>query len=144
MQFVDYRAHKDLPAHLTAAYEHQPFDHVLDCVGMQALYLGSPAYLKPAGLYTNVGQFQGTVPTFWYWFTNSWWPTWLGGTPRRYIMFSTPPRKDCGEELVQLLREKKIRVPVDSMWKMEELLDAYDRVVSKRTRGKVVLNVQDV
>jgi NADPH:quinone reductase-like Zn-dependent oxidoreductase len=121
-----------LPGYLKERFGEDNLDHILDCVGTQALYANSPKYLKPEGWVVNVGGFEGMVTQLCNWTMNTWWPRWLGGTPRRYIMFSTPPLR---------MDEGKIRVPLESEWKFDDLIEAYDRIESKRTRGKIIIAV---
>jgi NADPH:quinone reductase-like Zn-dependent oxidoreductase len=74
--------------------------------------------------------------------SNSYLPTWLGGVPRRYIMFSTPPNRDDALYLVGLIEEGRLRIPVDSVFDMEDALRAYERIATRRARGKVVVKVR--
>lgn len=72
---------------------------------------------------------------------NTWLPTWLGGVPRRYITFSTPPACDDVVYLARLIEEGQVRIPVDSIFNMEDAVSAYERIATKRARGKVVVKV---
>jgi NADPH:quinone reductase-like Zn-dependent oxidoreductase len=140
-QFIDYTAHPSLPEYLKSKYSKEPFDSILDCAGIQSLYANSPGYLKPSGSVVNVGAFEGLWETSRNWFTNTWWPKWLGGVPRRYIMFSTPPSKDAATYTAKLIEEGKVRILIDSVWDMEDLVKAYARIATKRARGKVLVKV---
>lgn len=139
---MDYTAHTNLAAHLASKYGSAPFDHVMDCVGIQSLYEGSPGFLKSQGVLINVGAMYGMVAAFWYWFQNSWRPVWLGGTPRRYMMFSTVPQREDSMLLLKMMEDGDLRVCVDSVWEMEDVAKAYERMGSKRARGKVVIKVK--
>ncbi|KAJ5383082.1 hypothetical protein N7517_000993 [Penicillium concentricum] len=142
-EFIDYREHELLPAYLVQQYGDKPFDFLLDCVGTQALFANSPAYLKPEGALINIGMLEGTYVTTWNVLLNSWLPTWLGGVPRRYIMFSTPPSCDDAVYLARLIEEGRLRIPVDSVFEMKDAIRAYERIATKRARGKVVVKVHD-
>jgi NADPH:quinone reductase-like Zn-dependent oxidoreductase len=124
---VDYRAVEPLPNYLATTYSERPFDVILDTVGIQALYEQSPAYLKPNGVYINVGAFEGVLWTLWCWAKNTLWPSFLGGTPRRYAMFSTVPNGQTAERLAEMVKEGKLRVVVDSVFKMEDVLEVSPR-----------------
>ncbi len=141
-QFINYRNHDPLPAYLAQQYGDRPFDFILDCVGTQALYARSPAYLKPAGALINIGALEGVLVTMRNALCNLFLPTWLGGVPRRYIMFSTPPERDYAVELTRLIEEGRVRIPVDSVFNMEDAVGAYERIATKRARGKVVVKVR--
>jgi len=49
----------------------EPFDFVLDCVGLQALYVNSPAYLKTDGMMINIGSMEGSGATLKNWIFNT-------------------------------------------------------------------------
>lgn len=115
---------------------------MLDCVGTQALFVNSPAYLKAEGAVVNIGVLEGILGTARNMLFNTWLPTWLGGVPRRYIMFSTPPARDDAVYLAHLIEEGRVRIPVDSVFNMEDAVRAYERIATKRARGKVVVKVR--
>ncbi|KAJ5769197.1 hypothetical protein N7520_003756 [Penicillium odoratum] len=140
-EFIDYRKHDPLPAYLAHQYGENPFDFVLDCVGTQALFVNSPAYLKAEGVVINIGMLEGLFVTARNMLFNSWLPTWLGGVPRRYMTFSTPPARDDAVYLARLVEEGHLRVPVDSVFDMEDAISAYQCISTKRARGKVVVKV---
>ena len=142
-QFIDYRKHDPLPAYLASQYAAEPFDFVLDCVGLQALYVNSPAYLKPDGMVINIGSMEGLGATLKNWIFNTWWPTWLGGVPRRYVMFSTPPSKDDAVVLVKLVEEGKLKISVDSVFSMEDAIRAYECVATMRACGGSSLRLRE-
>lgn len=115
---------------------------MLDCVGTQALFVNSPAYLKAEGAVVNIGALEGVCVTACNMLFNCWLPTWLGGVPRRYIMFSTPPTRDDAVYVARLIEEGRVRIPVDSVFDMEDAVHAYERIATKRARGKVVVKVR--
>ncbi|KAJ5232834.1 hypothetical protein N7468_005790 [Penicillium chermesinum] len=131
--FIDYRAHDSLPAYLAQQYGDKPFDYVLDCVGTQALFANSPMYLKDTGALS--------LDTILQLLTQSMATHIAGGVSRKYIMFSALPNREDAIYLVRLLEEDKITIPVDSIFDMEDAVHAYERIVTKRARGKVVIKV---
>ncbi|RDW90283.1 NAD(P)-dependent alcohol dehydrogenase [Aspergillus mulundensis] len=141
-EFIDYRKHDPLQDYLAKQYGSKQFDFILDCVGTQALYANSPAYLKPDGAVINVGVLEGLGAATRNYLVNTWLPTWLGGVPRRYIMFSTPPNRDDTIYIADLVEKGVVRVSVDTVFGMEDALDAYKRIATKRARGKVVVKVR--
>ncbi|KAF3394565.1 hypothetical protein F1880_004611 [Penicillium rolfsii] len=88
---------------------------VFGCVGTQPRYINSPADLKAEGA--------------------------LGGVPRRYITFSTLPKRDAVVYMAMLMKEGSIRIPVDSVFDIEDVVAAYERVSTKCTRDMVVSKV---
>ncbi|MCJ1381668.1 hypothetical protein MMC17_004779 [Xylographa soralifera] len=145
IEVVDYRQYQSLEGHLESEYSRQPFDAVLDTIGVQALYEQSPKFLKHDGLFINTGAYEGGVWfTAWCWLKNIFLPTILGGISRRYIMFSTIPKGEVPLQLAKLVEDKKLKVVIDSTYKMEDFLDAYDRLMSHRARGKIIIKIQDL
>ncbi|KAJ5263209.1 hypothetical protein N7478_010814 [Penicillium angulare] len=140
-EFIDYRKH-DLPVYLAKEYGDKPFDFVLDCVGSQALYANSPKYLKSEGAVVNIGALEGMVSLTCNIMWNKFLPVWLGGVPRPYIFFSTPPTRDDAVFIGRLVEEGKLRIPVDSVFDMEDVIGAYERIATKRARGKVVVKIR--
>ena len=123
MQVIDYRKHDPVWRYLAEEYKGRPFDAILDTAGTQELFAHSPAYLKEDGPYVNVGAFQGIVKTMTNTLYNWFWPTLLGGVPRKYLFHSTMPDRKVEEELMQLLDEGKIRVIVEKVYPMEDILE---------------------
>ncbi|KAL2859154.1 NAD(P)-binding protein [Aspergillus pseudodeflectus] len=140
-EFIDYRQHLPLSAYLAQMYGDRPFDFILDCVGTQELFVHSPDYLKPDGGVVNIGMLEGIGVTVWNMLVNSWLPTRLGGVPRRYIGISSPPKRDDAIYLAHLIEQGRLRIPVDSVFPMEDALGAYERIATQRARGKVVIRV---
>ena len=62
--------------------------------------------------------------------------------PRRYVMFTTPPSKDDAVVLLKLVEEGKLKISVDSVFSMEDAIRAYERVATKRARGRVIVKVE--
>lgn len=120
---IDYRAKAPLHQYLKDQKLDRPFDYILDTVRTQELYDNSPSYLKPKGLYINIGahgtqwqQLTGRVKGYLV-------PTWLGGTPRKYMSMGLLPNGKLQREVADwanagLLKE----VPIDSELAMEDVL----------------------
>lgn len=141
---VDYRKNDPVHIHLSKTYGRKPFDTIIDCVGSQPLYVNSPSYLKPSGIHINVGAYDGQLYMAWCMTVNMLWPKILGGTPRKWMFLSADPNQAVARELAQLVDEGKLKVLVDSEFGMDQALEAYDKILTKRARGKVVVKVQDV
>ncbi|RYP78199.1 hypothetical protein DL771_000676 [Monosporascus sp. 5C6A] len=143
-EFVDYKKHASLPDYLASTFGLQPFDSIIDCVGSQALYANSPRYLRPGGPLVNIGAFDigdGILRQMVRWFMNSSCPTWLGGIPRPYILFSNTPNIQEVLTLVEMMEQGRLKVILDSEFAIEDLMKAYERVTSKRARGKVLIRI---
>ncbi|ORY19780.1 hypothetical protein BCR34DRAFT_3399 [Clohesyomyces aquaticus] len=141
-KIIDYRANAPLHEYLAKEYQTRPFDFVLDTIGAQVLYTKSPGYLKEEGAFLNIGSYaHGMLWTLLYAMLNMFRPWWLGGTPRKFVIFSPQPEKECMVRLMNLVREGKIKVHIEKVFAFEELCDALDLGDTKRVRGKMVLTV---
>lgn len=90
----------------------------------------------------NIGALEGFAVTVRNALLDTCLPTWLGGVPRRYIMFSTPPTRDDAVYIAHLVEEGRVSISVDSVFEMEDAVRAYERIATKRARGKVVVKVR--
>lgn len=138
-EVVDYTQHKSLPEYLATAYADNKFDLIYDCVGSQALYQKSPAYLQPKGaLLCIVGGGQGTAPFV----RNKLLPTFLGGTPRAYKLLALIPSGEQARAVAGMVEEGTIKeMPIDTVFPFEEAAVAYEKLATKRSRGKIVVQV---
>ena len=150
---VDYtRCEKGIAAEITLRFSSEPFDCVLDCVGIQELFTASAGFLKPDNPYvaTIVKPKRLTLPSFLLAVLrlglNTVWPTTklLGGTGRKwktvYMMDATKAEK---EELLKMVGDGALSVQVDSAWDFEDALKGYEVLESSRAKGKIVIRVGD-
>jgi NADPH:quinone reductase-like Zn-dependent oxidoreductase len=122
-QVIDYRSNAPLHEYLTNQKLDRQFDYILDTIRNQGLYDSSPHYLKPDGLYINIGghgtqwqQLMGRIK-------GRLLPTWLGGTPRRYISAGLLPTGEFQRQVVKWVDDGLIKeVPIDSYLAMEDAL----------------------
>ena len=56
-------------------------------------------------------------------------------------MFSTPPSRDAAIYIARLVEEGKVQVMIDSVWEMEDLVNAYAHIGTKRARGNVIIKI---
>ncbi|MCJ1324482.1 zinc ion binding [Thelotrema lepadinum] len=141
-EVIDYREEHPVWTYLAREYKGRPFDAIIDTAGTQALFVHSPAYLKEDGPFINVGGFEGIMRTFLNAFSNWYLPTLFGGIPRKYIFHSTIPNREVEIELIEMLRNRKLKVVIEKLYSMEDALEGYDKIVSKRARGKHIVKVQ--
>ncbi|OCK84213.1 NAD(P)-binding protein [Lepidopterella palustris CBS 459.81] len=142
-EIIDYRVHDPLTKYLAEKYAAEPFDVILDTIGVQELYEHSPDYLKENGIHINVGVNKG-LKTFLRWGKNAWLPTAIGGVPRKYCMFNTVLNMRMAGVVADLVDERKLRTVIAEVFEMENALKAYDLLLSQRARGKVVVKVQEL
>ncbi|KAL1866121.1 hypothetical protein VTK73DRAFT_4888 [Phialemonium thermophilum] len=137
---IDYTVHQPLTAYLATRYAEQPFDFIFDTVGDLKLFDHSTHYLKPSGkLISLVG---GKTQGVWPFVRNRLWPRLLGGTPRTYRLLGLVPSGSLQRQVVEWVEEGIIKeVPIDSEHSMENALEGYDRVISRRAKGKIVIKI---
>lgn len=100
--------------------------------------------MKEEGVFVNVGAMEGMGKWLWATAVNRWWPVFLGGTPRKFVFQQTNIDQEGREELLRLVKEGKLKRVLDSVFEMEDVLGAYDRMLSQRAKGKVVVKIQDL
>jgi NADPH:quinone reductase-like Zn-dependent oxidoreductase len=47
------------------------------------------------------------------------------------------------EELAQLVTAGKLTIPIQAVYPLEQVRDAYDELAARHTRGKIVLRLSD-
>ena len=159
---IDYTIHEPLPEYLAKTYAETPFDKIVDCIGRQALYDKCEPYLKKSGVFLNIvgGASQGVFP----WIKGNLVPAVLGGTPRRYKILPLSPNGKLQKEVVDWVNKDLLHeVQVDSEYTMEEAqqvrvfvilhvsvpfvanvsitLQAFEKLASKRARGKIIIKI---
>ncbi|CRK13096.1 hypothetical protein BN1708_002460 [Verticillium longisporum] len=150
-EVIDYTQHADsLPQYLATCFSSNPFDTIIDTRGHQSLYLASPSYLVPSGVYSSVGIKPPTffVPDFLrsvlQMKLNEWWPVsrWLGGAGRlwRGVSMMNPTLEDR-QSVVDMLERGDIRLVRDSVWGFEQAKEAYAKLGGLHAAGKVLVRV---
>jgi NADPH:quinone reductase-like Zn-dependent oxidoreductase len=119
---VDYKAEAPVPAYFEKNNEQQPFDYILDTVRNQSLYECSEKYLKPHGLYVNIGAHGSQWDQWTSRLKNSFLPTWLGGTPRKWLGLGLLPSGERQKTVCKWAADGIIReVPIDSEVAFEDV-----------------------
>ncbi|KII83272.1 hypothetical protein PLICRDRAFT_169031 [Plicaturopsis crispa FD-325 SS-3] len=126
------------------------FDIIFDAIGIQDLYASSADYLVPSGKYLSIAfepmhkdGFKRFTKELFRFLGNFIWPAWAGGIPRKFYFVNGRMSKEDLEMVADLAQQGKLRVPVDSVHKSnrEGVLAAYDRILSSRAKGKVLVNM---
>jgi len=141
-QVIDYKV-TPVVSHLKANPPSPKFHAIFDTVGSSGeLFAASPAYLAPNGILVSVGTSTGgivnVVTTF---VQTELLPTWLGGTSRKYKRLFVVNRKADLDTLSKLIGEGKVIPLVDSTFAFEDVHKAYERILTGRAKGKVVVKV---
>ena len=149
-QAIDYKA-SPLPAQLSANFSNAPFDIVLDCVGSHPLFVACPAFLKPEGIFVSIAldvphqsSWLQAASFFLNLIGDLLWPAWLGGTPRRLVFSRTPILRHRLLDTVRWAGEGRLKMLVDSVHASdrEGVLAAYERGMSSRAKGKILINME--
>ncbi|KIW62267.1 hypothetical protein PV04_10459 [Phialophora macrospora] len=146
-EVIDHRT--QIPVHklLAEKYCGDKFDTIIDAYGVQSLFDNCAAFLKESGSYVTVGiafehyTYGSMLVAVSRMLRNVLWPRLLGGTPRRYVQVTSACTFDGLQKLKELCEEGKLKVPIDSIWDFNDVPNAYDRMLSRRARGKVVVKV---
>ncbi|KAI5475186.1 hypothetical protein MNV49_001839 [Pseudohyphozyma bogoriensis] len=129
------------------------FDLIFDTVGVPELYHASPAYLKPEGVYVDIAaraKLDGVLDVVKLvagMVNKNLRPTWLGGTPRKYVFCDTDTKSDPKLQHDRLVEgiarvaDGIWKAPIDSQYSFDKVLDAYGRGMSGRAKGKLIVNV---
>ncbi|OJT04705.1 Zinc-type alcohol dehydrogenase-like protein C16A3.02c [Trametes pubescens] len=144
-EFFDYTK-APLHEQLIAANVTPKYQVFYEAVGIMdpALFIHSPAYLAPNGVFLSVGPSPsgaayGTIASFaWNVLLR---PSFLGGVKRKWKLVAVKPIPKDLKDFAKLVEEGKIRPLVDSVHAFEDTKAAYERLLSQRATGKVVVKV---
>ena len=105
-------------------------------MGAQSLYTRSETYLKPTGIYANIGAYvHGYLWTIFYVFLNWFLPVRLGGVPREYRFWSTKPNREMVNELSVLVEKGSLKILVDSIYDFDDY-KSVGHVLAPNTNGR--------
>ncbi|KAF4578555.1 hypothetical protein EYR36_000362 [Pleurotus pulmonarius] len=147
-EFIDYTKepiHKYLASHPPSP----KFHAIIDAYGLSdpSLYTHSAAYMAPGGVFVTttpaphglsfkeIGYLFRTIAAMT-------WPSWLGGIPRKFKLVSLKENKADLEAFRDLVAEGKLVGVVDSVYEMPDALKAYERILTSRATGKVVVKIE--
>ncbi|KAJ5822459.1 hypothetical protein N7447_004799 [Penicillium robsamsonii] len=148
-EVVDYTVQHPLHEYLRTHHADRPFGAIIDCVGVTELYTHCEPYLAFGKPFINLGAMTAK-PTFWGLLSFVWnqhmvplWPVLLGGVPRGYQFYSARPNRETLGRVMRLVESGELKMVVDSVWDMRDARKAYERMESKRAKGKVIVRVQE-
>ncbi|KAH6720691.1 oxidoreductase [Leptodontidium sp. MPI-SDFR-AT-0119] len=146
-EVIDYQDQAPVHKFLTAEFGKDQFDVVIDAFGIQEIFHNSEGYLKSGHPCVTVGPAMPTysmgaiLHSLGQMASNFLWPRILGGTNRPYVQVSSFVNLKEIQRLADMARDGKLRVPIDSCWEMEDGLKGYERMLSRRARGKVIVKI---
>ncbi|CAG9989451.1 unnamed protein product [Clonostachys byssicola] len=136
---LDYKSEDSIYDYLnslTADRKRGPFDAIIDCVGDDTLFHRSPGYLKATGKFFSIeGGPMGGL-------TLKKLPVILGGTPRPFINVFSKPSTASMKMVVGWIEKGWIKeLPVDSTFQMDDAIQAFEKLGTKRAVGKIFVKV---
>ncbi|XP_006458527.1 hypothetical protein AGABI2DRAFT_190805 [Agaricus bisporus var. bisporus H97] len=145
--FIDY-TQVDLPKYLAQHPPDPKFNVIFDAVGSvdPGLYTFSEAYLAPGGVFitTDPSPQKASISQIWMLLktiTAAITPRWLGGIKREYRVISVKNDLKDLQAFQKLVADGSVKPIVDSVFEFDDVLKAYERIMSKRATGKVVVKI---
>jgi len=137
-EVIDYRTENVVQA-LTR--KGQQYDLIVDNVFNGAeIYWSSHKYLKPEGRYVTIaGNAEFSVIK--NMLSIMLWPSALGGGQRKFQFVTCAANAVQYAELAKWLAEGKLKTVIEKEYELEQAGEAYERLKSGRTRGKLVVKV---
>jgi NADPH:quinone reductase-like Zn-dependent oxidoreductase len=132
--------------HLSKNPPSPKFHVIYDAVGLvdPSLFTYSAKYLAPGGIFISTGP----LPQAW---SDTWnvirtfgamiIPSWLGNVNRKYALLFAENKVADMEEIRKLVANGSIKPVVDSVFEFDHALKAYDRILTQRATGKVIIKV---
>jgi NADPH:quinone reductase-like Zn-dependent oxidoreductase len=137
-EVIDYRKSNVVQALKASGHM---FDRVIDNIGNDmSLYWHAHEYTKPSAKYIMVGgplSLQGLITNL----KISLIPGFLGGGKRRKEGFLAEAKEGDLVEIGQWMKKGKVKTVIDSKWKFEQAVQAFERLKTGRAKGKVVVEV---
>jgi NADPH:quinone reductase-like Zn-dependent oxidoreductase len=135
---IDYRAENAVAALKRSGRQ---YDHVVDTVFPGAeLYWNCHHYLKPQGVYISIAG-NISLKGVWDLVSVSFWPGWLGGGQRSFLQLLEKPNPELYETVAQWMAEGKMKAVIEEEFSLEDAGEAFARLKTGRTRGKLVVRV---
>ncbi|KAL2397035.1 Trans-enoyl reductase poxH [Exophiala dermatitidis] len=149
---IDYTTHSPLHGYLAQHHSSKKFDAIFDVAGTSNdLFTHSPSYLVENGTFVLLGNMNLFKPSasffsFLIWALgtnmNRYLPRLLGGIPRKFCFYSASPTGDDTRKIIEMAEKGEVKPAVDSVWKWEDAIKAYERAKSQRARGKIIIEVE--
>ncbi|KIX06484.1 uncharacterized protein Z518_04460 [Rhinocladiella mackenziei CBS 650.93] len=144
---IDHRANSPVHQFLAEKYSNNKFDAVVDAYGVQELVDNCHRFLKEGGPFVTVGiafkeyTYCSMLFAVSRMLKNVLVPRFLGGPPRKYVQVSSLVTPEGLERLKKFCDDGKMTVPIDSCWEFEDVYKAYERMLSSRAKGKIIVKI---
>lgn len=136
---IDYST-TDIITELKA--EGQIYDLVVDNVGNSPknFFASTPGFLKPEGHFIGVGG-SASLDTIKTIANGLLRPTFLGGTPRKFVPFVTKNVREDYEQLAKWIADGTITTIVESTFEFEQVVEALKHLKKGSNAGKIIVHV---
>ena len=125
----------------TLSASQKSFDFVLDNIGTNFdLYWKSPNFTKPGAKYIQIGS-EVSISSVYDIAFRFLLPKALGGGQRPFAFGMAATNFGDFTEIGKLLREGKIKPVIDQVSEFEDVPEAYRRLKTGRSKGKLVIRV---
>jgi NADPH:quinone reductase-like Zn-dependent oxidoreductase len=140
-EVVDYKKSSVLCQLQALAKEFGPFDLVVDNVGgNHELYWKMHTYTNPSAIYLYIG-FGPSLSFFSFFIKASLLPGFLGGGKRKLQLLVPKLDQEHLDQAVNLVADGSVKVVIDGEYTMEQAVEAYRRLKSGRSKGKIVVQI---
>jgi NADPH:quinone reductase-like Zn-dependent oxidoreductase len=136
-EVIDYKT-TDVVKHLQR--QGSQYDLLVDNVGSLEVYWNAHDYLKADGLYINIAG-TATLAHVVNVLKVSYLPAWLGGGQRAAMFLRRESNADDFAKVAQWIAEGKLRPVVEKVYGFDESAEAFARLKTGRSRGKLVVKV---
>jgi NADPH:quinone reductase-like Zn-dependent oxidoreductase len=138
-EVIDYRT-TDVVKHLQR--QGTQYDLLVDNVGSPELYWNAHDYLKADGLYINIAG-TATLTHVLNVLKVSYMPAWLGGGQRAAMFLRRNSSEGDFAKIAQWIAEGKLRPVIEKVYALDEAAEAFARLKTGRSKGKLVIKVTD-
>lgn len=151
-EFIDYTKVGPLHVHLSQNPPTVKYNVILEAVGIfdPSLYTHSKPYLAPNGIFVSVGpQPKFDLKSLWdgLRLASVILPSFMTGVKASYHITTLGDNQAKNQtnlsRMKAWLAEGKIKPPVDSVYAFEDALKAYERILTSRAAGKVVVKIDN-
>ncbi|KAJ8482337.1 hypothetical protein ONZ45_g14989 [Pleurotus djamor] len=143
-EFIDYTK-EPLHAQLKANTPNPKFHAIIDAAALldPSLYNNSPAYLAPQGVFVHLGPVPSwnEIGKFFKLALAMQRPVWLGGVNRRFVIAGVREERAHLQALSDLIAQGELKGVVDSVFAIEDAVKGYERLMTSRATGKVIVTV---
>ena len=141
-EVLDYKS-CNIAKSLAEKHKDDPFDLVVDAVGSpENLFKAADVFLKPQGKFIQPGahiSLAGIRSVT----SRALQPSILGGGKRSWCFISVKNSRADFEKIAEMIQQGKVKAVVEEKFAFEDLVRAFERLKTSRTKGKLLVKVGD-